>query len=87
MSVARRADGRWLVKFKQHGKWVQKTFRDEATAASFDESMNAPTVDSRPSVMELAVSAHTLNITPPRAQKSNTSLMATRMPHLYGLTV
>ena len=56
MSVARRADGRWLVKFKQQGKWVQKTFRDEATASSFDEAMNAPTVDSRPSVMELAAS-------------------------------
>lgn len=56
MSVARRADGRWLVKFKQHGKWIQKTFRDEATATSFDEAMNAPTIDSRPSVMELAVS-------------------------------
>lgn len=44
MSVARRADGRWLVKFKQQGKWVQETFRDEATATSFDEAMNAPTI-------------------------------------------
>lgn len=37
MSVSRRADGRWIVKFRDaDGKWKQKSFRDEQTAHSFD---------------------------------------------------
>lgn len=37
MSVSRRADGRWVVKFRDaDGKWKQKSFRDEQTANSFD---------------------------------------------------
>lgn len=37
MSVARRSDGRWLVKFKDtEGRWKQRSFRSEAEARQFD---------------------------------------------------
>ena len=37
MSVARRFDGRWLVKYKdEQGRWKQRSFRSEAEARRFD---------------------------------------------------
>lgn len=37
MSVAKRKDGRWIVKFKDEaGKWQQRSFVDESTAIAFD---------------------------------------------------
>ena len=37
MSVARRNDGRYVVKFKdEEGRWRQRSFRSEAEAATFD---------------------------------------------------
>lgn len=56
MSTSQRADGRWLVKYKVDAKWVQKTFRDEATARAFDLEQAEETEDSRLSLMELAAS-------------------------------
>ena len=39
MSVARRADGRWIVRYKdREGAWRQKAFRDEQTARAFEAS-------------------------------------------------
>ena len=40
MSVSRRADGRWIVKFRSEGKWQQRSFRDEQTARAFDAIYN-----------------------------------------------
>lgn len=56
MSVSQRADGRWLVKFKDSGKWVQKSFKDENTARAFDAEQAESTTDSRLSLIELAAS-------------------------------
>lgn len=56
MSVSQRKDGRWLVKFKQNGKWVQKAFRDEGTGRAFDAEQVDPEQDTRLSLMELMVS-------------------------------
>lgn len=56
MSVSQRADGRWLVKYRREGKWVQKSFRDENTARAFDAEQAEETQDNRPSMMELAAS-------------------------------
>lgn len=40
MSTARRADGRWIVKYKGlNGLWKQKSFKDEGEARAFDERM------------------------------------------------
>lgn len=36
MSVSRRADGRWCVKFKTQGAWKQKTFKTESLARAFE---------------------------------------------------
>lgn len=36
MSIARRTDGRWLVKYKFNGSWKQRTFRTRAEAKLFD---------------------------------------------------
>lgn len=38
MSIAQRADGRWIVRYKEHdGKqWKQKAFRDEQTARAWE---------------------------------------------------
>lgn len=59
MSVSRRADGRWIVKFRdgQNGqKWKQRSFRDEQTARAFDAEMREPSEDDgRLTVGELAL--------------------------------
>ena len=37
MSVSQRADGRWIVKYKDdNGKWKQRSENDEATARAVD---------------------------------------------------
>lgn len=37
MSIAKRSDGRWVVKYKDtDGRWKQRSFRDEAEAQQFD---------------------------------------------------
>ena len=37
MSVAKRGDGRWTVKFKdEEGRWRQRSFRTEEEARQFD---------------------------------------------------
>ena len=56
MSVSRRADGRWIVKFRSEGKWQQRSFRDEQTARAFDvEQMEPEEADSRLSLGELTL--------------------------------
>lgn len=56
MSVSRRADGRWIVKFRSEGKWQQRSFRDEQTARAFDvEQMEPEEADSRLSMGELTL--------------------------------
>lgn len=54
MSVSQRADGRWLVKYKDtEGQWKQRSFKDETTARSFDYEVRPSSTDTRPSVSEL----------------------------------
>ena len=56
MSVSRRSDGRWIVKYRDGGAWKQKSFRDEATAMAFDAEMREPEeADGRLSMGELAL--------------------------------
>lgn len=56
MSVSRRKDGRWLVAYKDNGRWRQRAFRDEAEARCFDSEMgNAANQDSRLTLGELAI--------------------------------
>lgn len=57
VSVSRRSDGRWIVKYRDGGAWKQKSFRDEATAMAFDAEMREPEeADGRLSMGELALS-------------------------------
>lgn len=53
MSISQRKDGRWLVKYKINGKWMQKAFHDEGTARAFDAEQIEPEQDTRLSLMEL----------------------------------
>ena len=56
MSVSRRADGRWIVKFRNGDKWIQRSFRDEQTARAFDaEQREQEESDSRLTMGELAL--------------------------------
>lgn len=59
MSMAQRADGRWVVRYKDKatGIWKQKTFRDEQTAASWENEYLAtlPDQDDRLTMGELMV--------------------------------
>ena len=36
MSLSQRKDGRWLVKYKANGKWIQRAFRSETEARAFE---------------------------------------------------
>lgn len=56
MSISQRKDGRWLVKYKINGKWMQKAFHDEGTARAFNAEQIEPEQDTRLSLMELMVS-------------------------------
>lgn len=40
MSLCQRADGRYIVRYKQNGAWKQKSFRDEAQARAFDQEQS-----------------------------------------------
>lgn len=57
MSVSQRADGRWIVKYKDDaGKWRQRIFHDENTAISADMELRQKTdVELRLSLGELAM--------------------------------
>lgn len=37
LSIAQRADGRYVCKYKDGGKWKQRTFKDENSAKAFDD--------------------------------------------------
>ncbi len=62
MSVARRNDGRYVVKYKdEQGRWKQRSFRNEAEARRFDsECAYDETENERPTLME-AVLAYLKN--------------------------
>ena len=60
MSVARRADGRWIVRYKDRdGAWRQKAFRDEQTARAFEaswiESSSMSAMEERLTLGELVI--------------------------------
>ena len=56
MSVFRRNNGRWIVKFKDSsGKWVQRSFLDEQTARAFNSEQNDTVEDTELSMGELVV--------------------------------
>lgn len=57
MSVSQRADGRWIVKYKDaSGKWKQRSEKDEATARAVDfELHQEQTEDRRLAVGELVL--------------------------------
>lgn len=47
MSVAKRGDGRWLVKYKDTGgRWKQRSFRSEAEARQFDADCQYDNVEN-----------------------------------------
>ena len=47
MSVAKRGDGRWLVKYKDTGgRWKQRSFRFEAEARQFDADCQYDNVEN-----------------------------------------
>lgn len=62
MSIAKRSDGRWVVKYKDtDGRWKQRSFRDEAEAQQFDaECQYDAAENSRLTVLE-AVLAYLKN--------------------------
>lgn len=48
MSLAKRSDGRWVVKYKDiGGRWRQRSFRTEAEARQFDAEMQYDSSDSQ----------------------------------------
>lgn len=56
MSVGKRKDGRWIVKFKdESGKWQQRSFTDEPTAIAFDAEKREEDKEDRLSLVELVV--------------------------------
>ena len=47
MSVAKRGDGRWAVKFKdEEGRWRQRSFRTEEEARQFDADCQYDAVEN-----------------------------------------
>lgn len=47
MSVAKRGDGRWAVKFKdEEGRWRQRSFRTEEDARQFDADCQYDAVEN-----------------------------------------
>ena len=48
MSVSQRADGRWIVKYKDDsGKWKQRSEKDEATARAIDFELHQEQAEDR----------------------------------------
>jgi len=54
MSIARRKDGRWIVKYRDaKGDWQQRSFRDETEARRFDGESAYDDIDNeRPTLLE-----------------------------------
>lgn len=56
MSLSKRADGRFIVKYKDDsGTWKQRSFRDKAIAEAFNAEQNAPEEELRLTMGELIV--------------------------------
>lgn len=56
MSICQRADGRWIVRFKEDGTWKQKAFREVEEARAFDHEMADALINAeRLTVLECVV--------------------------------
>ena len=55
MSMSRRKDGRYIVKYKEADEWRQRSFKDAETARAFDMEKNGKPEDLELSMGELVV--------------------------------
>ncbi len=61
MSLSRRKDGRWCVKYRDaDGKWRQRTFKDEAEARRFDDEQKYEEQADTPMTLRECVTAYVL---------------------------
>lgn len=61
MSVAKRSDGRFVVKFKEEGRWRQRSFRSEPEAQQFDADCQYDEIENTRMTLLEAVLAYLKN--------------------------